>query len=1346
MTGKLLRYARSRWIVLLTISLLLVVPLMALSIAWLHGPQVERDAYANLEVVARLKSEQIERWLAERLGDGQTIAANHEMTKAVAELQRSANPGIDQIEDIRRWLDAIRQAYNYPALQLIDPQGKVLLEIGEHFQPDKETLQLAAQTLAKGEVEHGELYIENEDTLPSLNILIPLQQTVSGERQPVAVVLLHLHPDQSIFPLILTWPSASASGETLLVARQGDSVVFLNALRHAANTALKLKRPLADPLLPAAAAVRSGIAGTTRGKDHRGVDVLAAYRPVAGTDWHVVSKIDRDEAMAPLWNLVFWITLVTSAALGAVAITLTLLWRQQRRAQQLAAQAEQSHRVHESEARFRAVAQTARDAIVTADATGHIVGWNPAAERMFGFSESEITGQDLTRIIPERYHKAAMDGFRLMMSGDPEGKDGSIAELFGRRKDNSEMLLERAVSLWETTNGRFYTCTMRDITERKQQEAKTRQLLMENETILRNALVGIVYLKQRRVVSCNRRFEEILGYSPGELIGESSALFYDTYERFQEVGDRAYSALAVQKTFSEEVMLRHKDGHIFHGALNGCAIDPAQPNEGSIWIYADISERRHAEEESRKLLQAVEQASVTIVITNKQGVIEYVNPSFTRTTGFSRRDAIGQNPSILQSGETPEATYQELWNTINAGEVWRGVLLNRCKNGENIWEDTSISPIIDEHGVITHFVAVKEDVTERIGIHQQLIDHQFHLENMVGERTAELRIALEAAKIADQAKDSFLANVTHELRTPLSAVIGFSGLARPLSTDPQQQEYLDKINSAGKTLSSIIDDLLDLSKIAAGRMTLETTTFSLHELLDRTRATISFRAEEKGLQLNAQINEAVPDVLFGDPLRLEQILLNLLSNAVKFTAAGRVELRVSLHNSEENRVCLNIEVEDSGIGMQEEDLQLLFKPFSQTDASMSRKFGGTGLGLAICKRIAEMMDGSISVSSRPGSGTTFTVQLWFLAGNAGDLPAAAHAGDQDALRVCYRDARVLVVDDQPFNRDVVEGLLAAVGIRPRLAVNGREALDILLDAGPAFDLVLMDVQMPVMDGMTATRELRTRNEFAELPIVAMTAHTMAHEKELGKAAGMSDHIGKPFDDVSFYRVLKKWIPLNKQQMQELTPTPAAARQAGSLPQLRGIDMHAGLSLLLGDETRYRHWLSNFVDEGPNYITQIYKALAADEPEQAALAAHTLKGRGGMLGMGELHSLSAALELALDSGEPAQSLLIRLEQTVEALCVEIRKGLGLPDSPQATPEPVLETLPEGPLPDSVERLIAMLEAGNSDSDTALASCLAELAGTPWVPHLKQALTDVENFDFSAAAGRLSADVRGGGNGA
>jgi len=523
------------------------------------------------------------------------------------------------------------------------------------------------------------------------------------------------------------------------------------------------------------------------------------------------------------------------------------------------------------------------------------------------------------------------------------------------------------------------------------------------------------------------------------------------------------------------------------------------------------------------------------------------------------------------------------------------------------------------------------------------------------ERTGQLQQALAAATAADKSKDEFLANITHELRTPLAAVIGFSGLARQFCSDARQAEYLDKVNGAGRTLAGIIDDLLDLSKVAAGRMVLENRPFSLGRLVARSRSVISFKAMEKGLDLVERIDADVPDVLVGDTLRLEQILLNLLSNAVKFTAAGRVELRIGVHERAERRVCLEIEVEDSGIGIGAAEIALLFKPFSQADASVTRNFGGTGLGLAICKRLADLMDGDIAVVSAVGCGSTFRVRLWLGVGEPGALPGA----DEDALvapAVCYEDARVLVVEDQPFNRDVVVGLLAAVGIEPRLAPNGRDAIDLLAVGGETFDLVLMDIQMPVMDGVTATRVIRELDGFAQLPIVAMTAHSMTHEREKFVAAGMNDHIAKPFDEAGFYRVLAKWIAPAKQRPLAVRALPPAAADC-DFPALWGVDIRAGLGLLQGDAAAYRFWLSNFADEAPAALRAIRAAMAVGDLPSARTAAHTLKGRIGLLGMKELHAVAAALDAALERALPADELLLALEQGVTAMDDEIRRGLG-----------------------------------------------------------------------------------------
>ena len=691
-------------------------------------------------------------------------------------------------------------------------------------------------------------------------------------------------------------------------------------------------------------------------------------------------------------------------------------------------------------------------------------------------------------------------------------------------------------------------------------------------------------------------------------------------------------------------------------------------------------------------------ASDGIVVVNADGRVTFCNPAFAALFHRSQADLNGEIFGFpLAVGNSTEIDILRSDGTLAVAEMRVSA--------------TSL-------GKGAAFVAMLRDISQRKEVEAELIE------------------ALNAARLADQAKDEFLANVSHELRTPLSAVIGFSGLAQPLCTDTRQREYLDKVKSAGNTLSGIINDLLDISKIAAGRMELDVRPFSLRQLVQRSSAVISFRAQEKALQLIGQVADDVPDVLLGDSLRIEQILLNLLSNAVKFTATGRVELRIGLRAREAQRVCLNIEVEDTGIGLSEEEIALLFKPFGQADASMTRKFGGTGLGLVICKRLAELMGGEISVSSHKEVGSVFTVRLWLALGEAGDLPAVTE-DPQEWTRVRYENARVLVVDDQPFNRDVVEGLLAVVGIVPHHANNGQEALDILSSGADVFDMVLMDIQMPVMDGLTATRAIRRIDALAGLPIIAMTAHTMAHERSKARDAGMNDHIGKPFDEAGFYRVLAKWISPDKQRRQVIVAEPSGteSRESG-LPPLSGVDISAGLALMVGDEARYRHWLEDFVSEAPATMRQIRQALAAAMPQEASRAAHVLKGRSGMLGMNELHVRAAALETAIDSMQQVEGLLHALEQSVIVMCAEIREKLGLVDNPALAPDILPAALPPGLPPASVRALIDRLQAGDSDCDRMIADCLIELMDTPWAPHLREASTYIGRFDYCAAGELLT----------
>jgi signal transduction histidine kinase/HPt (histidine-containing phosphotransfer) domain-containing protein len=568
----------------------------------------------------------------------------------------------------------------------------------------------------------------------------------------------------------------------------------------------------------------------------------------------------------------------------------------------------------------------------------------------------------------------------------------------------------------------------------------------------------------------------------------------------------------------------------------------------------------------------------------------------------------------------------------------------------------------------------------RIVQHKRSLDalrwHRDELEQQVAARTLALSDALEAARRADESKNAFLANISHELRTPLNAVVGMAGLASSLGTNPKQRDYLDKIVASGKHLNRIINDLLDLTKITAGRLDIDHRTFSVRELISRGHSLLAHRAETKGLALHATIDADVPDVLVGDPYRIEQILLNLLSNAIKFTERGGIDIRVHAGAPVDGKVDLIIEVEDSGIGIGAEDLQHLFQPFSQLDTTLNRKYEGTGLGLAISRRLAQMMNGDIRVSSREGKGSVFVLEIGLALGCKDNLfPVAETAVHAPAGHV--EQASILVVEDQPLNREIVEALLRSVGIVPLIVENGKEALDVLLRIGPdGFDLVLMDIQMPVMDGLSATRELKRHPEFASLPVIGMTAHTMEHEKKIGTEAGMVDHIGKPFDNATFLKTVEKWIFYGKGRQLTVSDAdvpaapimdvPPPPSDSDALNGINGLDVSNALSRFNGKMDRYRHWLADFVSTTPETLNAMKTLITAGDFEAAGKKVHAYKGRVGMLGMTDLHHVVTALDAAISEHIADPALFAETVRLSDQMCKELKQVL-MPDSvPAAGP--------------------------------------------------------------------------------
>ncbi len=641
--------------------------------------------------------------------------------------------------------------------------------------------------------------------------------------------------------------------------------------------------------------------------------------------------------------------------------------------------------------------------------------------------------------------------------------------------------------------------------------------LRRQELILHNMRDSIIVTDRAGIITYwNAGATELFGYSSEEMLGRTPALLYPEADPAALARDLA--AIAEGNEYVGEWQGRHKDGTLLWVDLKVTLLrDGVGAAVGYIGVAREITARHQAEEGLRHSEQTfrllMEAAPIGICVLNAQDRFEAVNDAYCALTGYTREELLAAQVGDLHPPEERAAHMGRLHARSAAGRSEPVEFTLRTRTGERRTVLGRGATIMGADGQPRRLGFVV-DITER--------------------KTAEevLRRANAALERASRAKSAFLATMSHEIRTPLNGVIGLTSLLQATPLSPQQSEYVSALHASGEGLLGLISDILDFSKIEAGQLSLEVRTFDPRRLVGEVVGLFTAQARAKGLGLNAQVDPLVPALLAGDAGRLRQVLLNLLGNALKFTAQGEVEIAVSLVEESAEGALVRVAVRDTGIGIAPEAQAAMFEPFTQADASTTRRYGGTGLGLAIARRLVEAMGGQIGVESAPGQGSTFwlTLRLPRLAEAAAEGPPTSPQLDPAApVAVGAADGprgRVLVVEDNAINRMVAVGLLQDLGCAVATAEDGRQAVEAVRRED--YDLVLMDLHMPELDGFAAAAAIRQLERAAgrgrHTAIVALTADALAGDAEKSLAAGMDGHLSKPATRERLAAVLERWVP------------------------------------------------------------------------------------------------------------------------------------------------------------------------------------------------------------------------------
>ncbi len=910
--------------------------------------------------------------------------------------------------------------------------------------------------------------------------------------------------------------------------------------------------------------------------------------------------------------------------------------------------------LHASSERYRLIVQTAAEGIWMLDSLGKTSFVNPKMAIMLGYGVSEMMGRPMADFMDDDSQARLAQHLRRRHPGQPEQGDFRFF-----RKDHSSLwgLLSTTAIHSENKEHGGTLAMITDITDRRLASVALRNSNQRMASVFNAVTNGLVVQdKSGHILENNAAAARILAACPS---GRGANLWPAVRENgaaFEQHEHPVHLALSSGNSVRDVVMgVAQLDGTLSWLSVN---TEPIRDEHGNVVMavssLTDITYHKRSEDALRlgeqRLQEIIDMMPIGMFIKDTDSRFLMMNKACEQQFGFSFPALSGKDEREF----LPPASMAEIYRTDRVAfegrvlidyehTIWNLVL------GQQRHLRTLKKPVYDARGAPDYLIGMSIDITDAKNAEQALRELNEHLEERVAQRTKQLDQAKQIAEEASQAKGQFLANMSHEIRTPMNGVIGMAYLALKTNLEPRQRDYLEKIRFAGEHLLGIIDDILDISKIEAGKLEIEQIDFSLDHVMQTLTTVVAPKAAGKNLNLVFERDPGLPPMLLGDPLRLGQVLINYANNAIKFSETGDITVKVIKLASDADHCLVRFEVHDQGIGLSAQEMGKLFVSFQQADTSTTRAYGGTGLGLAICKQLAQLMGGEVGVDSEPGAGSNFwfTARLGIsratvpaLVGSASEAAAAMLASARSAaVMAVLKNARILLVEDNTFNQQIALEMLEEVGSSVCLANNGAEALDLLRQT--PFDCVLMDVQMPLMDGLEATRRIRADPALATLRVLAMTATATSDDRLRCLEAGMDDFISKPIQPALMYQTIANWLPERAAQpAPKVRAAPAFKTTLAGDPEV--IDLSILARLLGYSPEKVRKFAFKFLQSTQDGFADMDAALARGDIQQVRELGHRIKSAArtvGALGMGELCLELEQLPLSTAQQEAAQARAI-----------------------------------------------------------------------------------------------------------